>query len=164
MFRASSGPQGSTAARREERGFTIPEAMISIAVLAILVGLALPGFRELAFAQGVKTASFDVLSGLILARSEAITRNAPVTVRPSGGDWANGWTISDSGGELIRSQDPNSRVLIAGPGAVTYNGAGRLTGGATSLSIQANGARAPHSRCINIDLSGRPVAKTGGCS
>ena len=56
-------------------GFTITETMVTVAVLVILIGLATPSFREIIVAQGVKTASFDVFAGLILARSEAVTRN-----------------------------------------------------------------------------------------
>lgn len=138
--------------------------MLAVAVFAILIGLAAPGFQELILAQGVKTASFDLFSGMVVARSEAITRNTTVTVTPSGGNWANGWTISDSAGDLVRRQDAFARVTIAGPGSVTFNGAGRPTTGATSISLMANGGRAIHTRCIAIDLSGRPVAKKGGCS
>ncbi len=154
-----SAPRG----RRDTRGFTITETMLAIAVLAILVGLAAPGFREIILAQAVKTASFDLFSNLVAARSEAITRNTTVTVTPSGGNWANGWTITDSSGEVVRRQDRFAQVLIAGPGAITFNSAGRLTTGSTSISLMANGGKAPHNRCIEIDLGGRPATKKGAC-
>lgn len=149
--------------RRRARGFTITETMLAVAVLAILVGLAAPGFREIILSQAVKTASFDLFSNLIAARSEAITRNTTVTVTPSGGNWANGWTITDSTGEVVRRQDRFAQVLIAGPGSITFNGAGRLTTGSTSISLMANGGKASHNRCIEIDLGGRPAAKKGAC-
>jgi len=144
-------------------GFTITETMLAVAVLAILVGLAAPGFKEIILSQAVKTASFDLFSNLLVARSEAITRNTTVTVTPAGGNWANGWTITDSGGETVRQQDRFAQVIIAGPGSITFNGAGRLTTGSTSLSLMANGGQASHNRCIEIDLGGRPAAKKGAC-
>ena len=146
------------------RGFTITETMVTVAVLVILVGLATPSFREIILAQGVKTASFDVFAGLILARSEAVARNTTVTITPSAGNWSEGWTISDSTGEVVRRQDRMPQVIISGPASVTYNGAGRVTTGGTSISLMANGGRVPHARCIRIDLSGRPVQKQEGCS
>lgn len=149
---------------RGARGFTITETMLAIAVLAILVGLAAPGFREIILSQAVKTASFDLFSNLVVARSEAITRNTTVTVTPSGGNWANGWTITDSSGEVVGRQDRFAQVVIAGPGSITFNGAGRVTTGSTSLSLMANGGKAPHNRCIEIDLGGRPASKKGACS
>lgn len=151
-------------ARAPAPGFTITETMLTVAVIVILMGLAAPGMRELILSQGVKNASFDVFSSLVLARSEAISRNTTVTVMPSGGNWADGWAIADSTGEVLRRQDAYAQLTIAGPGSVTFNGAGRLTTGATSISLMANGGRALHTRCISIDLSGRPVAKQGGCS
>ena len=144
-------------------GFTITETMVTLAVLVILIGLATPSFREIILAQGVKTASFDVFSGLVLARSEAVTRNTTVTVAPSGGNWSDGWTISDSSGEVVKRQDRMPQVIISGPSSVTYNGAGRVTTGGTSISLMANGGRVPHARCISIDSSGRPVQKQESC-
>jgi type IV fimbrial biogenesis protein FimT len=149
--------------RAAARGFTIIEAMVTLAVLVILIGLATPGFREIFLAQGVKTASFDVFSGLVLARSEAVTRNTTVTIAPSGGNWSDGWTIIDSSGDVVRRQDRLPQVIISGPSSVTYNGAGRLTTGTTSIMLMANGSRVTHARCITIELSGRPVQKQEGC-
>lgn len=161
-------PAGQTRSARRSpaaaRGFTITETMVTVAVLVILIGLATPSFREIILAQGVKTASFDVFASLILARSEAVTRNTTVTVTPSGGNWSDGWTISDSGGEVVKRQDRMPQVIISGPSSVTYNGAGRVTTGGTSISLMANGGRATHVRCISIDLSGRPVQKQESCS
>jgi len=149
--------------RAAARGFTIIEVMVTLAVLVILIGLAVPGFREIFLAQGVKTASSDVFSGLVLARSEAVARNTTVTLSPSGGNWSDGWTIFDSRGDVVRRQDRLRQVVISGPSSVTYNGAGRLTTGTTSIILMANGGRVTHARCISIELSGRPVQKQEGC-
>jgi type IV fimbrial biogenesis protein FimT len=149
--------------RAAARGFTLIEAMVTLAVLVILIGLAAPSFREIFLAQGVKTASFDVFSGLILARSEAVTRNTTVTIAPSGGNWSEGWTIFDSSGDVVRRQDRLPYVTISGPSSVTYNGAGRLTTGTTSIVLMANGRRTTYARCISVDLSGRPVQKQASC-
>jgi len=163
---AQPAPRTDSARRMRAavRGFTITETMVTVAVLVIIVGLATPSFREIILAQGVKTASFDVFAGLILARSEAVSRNTTVTITPSGGNWAEGWVIADSGGEVVRRQDRMPQVIISGPSSVTYNGAGRVTTGGTSISLMTNGGRLPHARCIRIDLSGRPVQKQETCS
>ena len=156
-------PRSVARAQRAALGFTITETMLAVAVLAILVGLAAPGFKEIILSQAVKTASFDLFSHLLVARSEAITRNTTVTVTPAGGNWGNGWTVTDSGGETVRQQDRFAQVIIAGPGSITFNGAGRLTTGSTSLTLIANGGQASHTRCIEIDLGGRPTSKKGAC-
>jgi len=145
------------------RGFTLTELMVALTVLVILTGVAIPSFHEIFLAQAVRSASFDVFSGLLLARSEAVTRNTTVSMIPSGGNWSEGWTISDSDGEVVERQDRMPRVIISGPGRVTYNGAGRLSTGGTSIDLVPNGGRAAHASCIRIDLSGRPVQKQESC-
>jgi type IV fimbrial biogenesis protein FimT len=171
VIRARQSRQAPLAARTRRarlspaaaRGFTLTEIMVTLAVLVILVGLAIPSFSEILLAQRVKTASFDVFSGLVLARSEAISRNTTVTMAPSGGNWSEGWTISDSSGEVVQRQERMPRVIITGPGRVTYNGAGRVSTGGTLINLVASGGRAAHARCISIDLSGQPVQKQASC-
>jgi len=57
--------------RAAARGYTLTEILMALAVLVILSAVAIPSFREMFLAQAVKTAGFDVFSGLLLARSEA---------------------------------------------------------------------------------------------
>jgi len=147
----------------EARGFTLTEVMVALAVLVILTGVAIPNFHEIFLAQAVKTASLDVFSDLLLARSEAVTRNTTVAIVPSGGNWSDGWTIADFSGEVVKRQDRMPRVIITGPGRVTYNGAGRVNTGGTSINLVANGGRTEHASCVSIELSGRPVRKRERC-
>lgn len=142
-------------------GFTIAEAMIVVAILAVLAGLAVPSLNQFVLGQRVKNASFDLFSSLVLARSEAITRNAAVTVTPAGGGWQAGWTVTAADGTVIRRQDDAySTIAIAGPANVGYNGTGRLSAAVGAFSVTATGATP---RCITIDPSGRPVSKTVAC-
>jgi type IV fimbrial biogenesis protein FimT len=146
-----------------ERGFTLPEVLIVIVVVGVLIGAGVPSFGEFLRNQRVKTASFELFSSLVVARSEAITRNLTVTMAPIGGAWTNGWTIADSGGVVIRTQDPVPSIAIAGPASVVYGGSGRLTAAsAPQFQLTAAGSSVV-SRCIRIDLSGRPVSKAAAC-
>lgn len=153
---------------RADRGFTLPELLIVMTILVVLLGAGLPSFGEFVRNQRVKTASFDLFSSLVLARNEAITRNASVTMQPTGGAWINGWTISytDSGGNVvpIRVQDAIPNVAIDGPDDdVVYRGSGRLIGAAVSFELSATGSTVV-TRCIRVDLSGRPHTKAATCS
>ncbi|MGH8686273.1 MAG: GspH/FimT family pseudopilin [Burkholderiales bacterium] len=149
--------------RSAGRGFTITEVMVALAVLVILSGVAIPSFHDIFLAQAVKSASFEVWSDLVLARSEAVTRNTTVSLVPTGGSWSAGWTLIDFSGEVVRRQDRLPRVVITGPSRVTYNGAGRASTGGASFNLVANGGRNPHPSCISIDLSGRPVQRQEPC-
>ena len=150
---------------RRGQGFTLIELMVVVAILAILIGLAAPAFRDLILNQRVKNASFDVFASLVMARSEAITRNTNVWIcSNSGVEWKDGWTVktTDCAGTTIRAQDSYPNVSITGPASLSYNGMGRLTGAAT-ISLTATGVSVANSRCIDINASGRPVTKTGTC-
>jgi type IV fimbrial biogenesis protein FimT len=157
---------------RASRGFTLPELLIVITILVVLMGAGLPSFGEFVRNQRVKTASFDLFSTLVLARNEAITRNAAVTITPTGGAWAKGWTVNytDSGGNVVplRTQDAVSNVSISGPSTVEYRGSGRLATATlllmqpVRLELSASGATVV-TRCITIDPSGRPHTKAAAC-
>ena len=149
---------------RTAAGFTLPELLIVMTVLAILVAAGLPSFGEFVRNQRLKTASFDLFSTLVVARSEAINRNASVTLAPVvAGNWGGGWTVTEPGGTVIRSQEALPDITIAGPANVVYGGGGRLSGGAAAqFSLTAAGSNVVN-RCITIDLSGRPVSKAAAC-
>lgn len=153
---------GTRAKRRAAAsGFTLVELMVTIAIAGILAGLALPAFNSFVLGQRVKTASFELFSSLALARSEAIKRNANVSVSPASGGWQNGWTVSTSGTTLNR-QAAFSGLTITGATGITYNQYGRLSATATPFTISTSDSNVT-ARCISIDLSGRPNSKTGSC-
>lgn len=152
---------------RVNRGFTLPELLIVVTVMGVLLAAGVPSFVEFIKNQRVKTASFDVFSSLVVARSEAITRNTSVTITPTTtANWANGWTITYVDGAatiVLREQGTMPNITITGPASVTYRGSGRLTGSTTpQFQLTASGATVV-TRCINVDLSGRPVSKATAC-
>ena len=144
------------------RGFTLIELMLVVAVAAALTAAALPSYNDFVRNQRVKTSSFDVFSTLVYARSEAVTRNASVTVTPTGGSWTSGWTVTDAGGTVLRSQEALRAITITGPTSVVYLGSGRLSAAVGTFQLSTTGSGIT-TRCITIDLSGRPVTKAAAC-
>ncbi len=144
-------------------GFTITELMIVVLIVAILAMLAVPSMRDMIRNQRVRTASYDVFSGLVLARSEAIKRNLSITLTPNGGDWTGGWVATDANGQIVARQDAFSVITVAGPGTpVTFSGVGRANAIA-AFTITAPYIPATNYRCVKLDMSGRPVSSTGAC-
>ncbi len=80
------------------RGFTLIEAMLVIAVLAILLTAGLPSFASLIDRQRLRGAAADVHAALLLARAEAMRRGTAVSVAFAGtadGSWCH--ALSDQG-------------------------------------------------------------------
>ena len=94
-------------------GFSLIELMVVVAIASILLGLALPSFRELVQAQRGHAASHLLTTELAMARNTAIVRRSPVTVCPSRGDglcrgdadWSTGWLMYR---DPTRSAQPSS--------------------------------------------------------
>lgn len=145
-------------------GFTLVELMLTIAVLAVLLGIGVPQFNSFVRSQAVKTASFDTVRMLTLARSEAIKRNNDVDINPVDGGWQNGWTVTvtEGGTTTTLAQQPAFDGLsVTGPATgLTYGSQGRLKG-ATAATFQFTGSSA--SRCVSVSLSGLPSSKMGNC-
>jgi type IV fimbrial biogenesis protein FimT len=149
-------------------GFTLPELVITIAIAAILAAIAAPSFTSLIAGQRIRTASFDLVANLMLARSEAIKQNGNVTITSASGTdaWANGWAISSPSG-TIKSQAAYSKLTItsASGASLVYNRSGRVDSGAAAtfeISDAASGSSVPHS-CVTVGVTGQPTSRKGSC-
>ncbi|MFZ3221455.1 MAG: GspH/FimT family pseudopilin [Rhodoferax sp.] len=151
--------------RHSQRGFTLIELMVVVVMVAILLSVGLPSFSNFIVGQRVKTAAFDLASTLLLARSEAIKRNADVTVAPkvAADGWVGGWTVA-VGTTTLSEQAAYGGITITNPSipaSVVYQGAsGRPAAGKTMFTLSGGHS----SRCVTVDLSGMTSTKTGACS
>lgn len=148
------------------RGFTLPELLAVLAVLAILSAMAAPAFSALIGTMRARTTSSDLYASLSRARSEAIKRNAEVTLAPSGsaGLWQDGWKIPDPA-DVNHLLDVHLAVpngTVTGPASVIYLPNGRVKNGATPSFDIAISGQSQH-RCVKLDLSGRPLQSSAGC-
>lgn len=143
------------------QGFTLVELIITVLILGMLAAIGMPAYSGFVAGQRVKTASFDVMSTMMLARSEAIKRNTIVTVTPAGGDWASGWSVTVGATTLNQQAAFKNLAITSSATSLTYNGSGRPDTAAT-FSISSTDSSAT-SRCISIHFSGRPNSKVGAC-
>ena len=68
--------------RSASKGFTLVELMVTVSVLAVLVGLALPDLRSFLVSNRLSSDVNGLIGLLNYARSEAIVRNQNVVVCP----------------------------------------------------------------------------------
>ena len=149
-------------------GFTVVELMIVVVIVGILAAVAAPSFTDTIEKQRAKNAAADLHASLTRARSEAIKRNANITLsaKTSGTDgsvsWANGWEIRVSG-TVIEDHGSVPNLTFSGPASITYRSSGRISG-TSNASFSITGTKTTSARYICVDLSGRPAIQTSSCS
>lgn len=155
----------------KNRGFTLIELMVAIAILAITLGVAVPNFQEFVSRNRLAAATNELISALALARSEAVKRATPVTVASS--DWSGGWQVfvdvdkdgvppDDDDTALLRVYQLNTdgAPLITGDaGFISYLPSGSSEGG-SSFEVCKSGME----RVISISNTGRVSTTSGSCT
>lgn len=77
------------------QGFTLIELLLTLAIIAILAGLAAPNMGEYVEQERVRGALVNLKQELAYARSEAIKRNATIFISSSpGANWCVGMSLT----------------------------------------------------------------------
>lgn len=123
---------------KAERGFTLLEIFIALAILAIGVGVALPSFRNVIRSTSVSNQTNDLITSLSTARAEAVRRGMQVAVVAvsNGSNWTTGWQViadTDRDGFFVAGTDD---VVSTSPALDPQYGVYvRSTGGGTDSQV-----------------------------
>lgn len=145
-----------------QRAFTLVEMMITIAVLAIVLGIGVPSMSAFIESNRLTSVTNDLLSSLQYARAEAIRQRSRVTicqraansdVCENNGSWTNGWLIylddnpaatpvANSEGilRIVSNLNANNLIISGGAQATSY------------VSFSGNGG--------HVSWSGSPITLT----
>jgi len=142
--------------------------MVVVAMLAIVTSVAAPGMRAFATSQRAKTLSYELVNDLLLARSEALKRNAAVTVTPLGSSWASGWRVMTGTLQLsARPADTAALTFDAAPATIVFNIYGRVAAPAdpVRMTVRSSDPSADVAkRCVELDPAGYARTKMGACT
>ncbi|MFW6092455.1 MAG: GspH/FimT family pseudopilin [Pseudomonadota bacterium] len=156
---------------RKCHGFTIVELMVSLAVAAILVGMAVPAFTGFIEQRTMSARANDFLLAVTYARSEAARRGSGVSVHALGSDDDNEWgegfcVVAGNPGNCdapLRSFDAVSddltfdgRDAFDSAFTLTFDQRGMLTfGSAGSVALCSTDADTDPGRVVNVSRIGR---------
>lgn len=160
-------PRTAVSARSAAGGFTLVELLTVITIIAIGSAIAMPSLRAALVAQRVRGASTDLMSSLLLARSEAIKRSDLVRVEPrSGDDWSNGWrVVGVAAGDQIDIKDAlgDGAYVSRAPASIVYERHGRLTTVGIVRIELTDSVSSTRNRCVAVDPAGLPRLVAGSC-
>lgn len=164
--------------RWRQVGVTLVELMVTVAVAAVLMAIAVPSFQQLIQSNRVATEANSLVGDLQFARGQAIKEGQPVTVCISSDgsscstatSWQTGWIVFtdpngnqtvDSGEAPLRRQPSFSStdtfVAANNERSVTYNRDGFVTNlsADTTLTLNTNPTIAGVRRCLTVSRIGR---------
>ncbi|MDH4611121.1 prepilin-type N-terminal cleavage/methylation domain-containing protein [Pseudomonas sp. BN102] len=159
------------ARRRCSAGFTLIELMVTLVVLAVLLGIAIPSFTDVTLASKLRSQANELVAGAQLARSEAIKRNQPVTfcasangsTCASSGGWEQGWIVRNSGGTVVQAHPaaPSGYLISSAVQSIAFQPTGTASASAVLKVCRASPDEGDQERLISISVTGRAsVSKT----
>jgi type IV fimbrial biogenesis protein FimT len=140
--------------------------MIGLVIVAVLLGVGLPLFRDFVLAQKLRSATADLRIALTTARSESVKRNFGMTLEALDGGWSEGWQIMDPNQPdlaILTHVQPGDVSLAVDPDAdINFTPTGRATA-AVSFEIDVGTADEAALGCLQLQLDGRALSTKGAC-
>ncbi|MDP9933164.1 GspH/FimT family pseudopilin [Variovorax paradoxus] len=131
-------------------GFTLIELMVTVAVAAVLLVVAVPSFVSFQRNSELTSATNSFVAAVNAARGEAMKRGMNAMVVPTTGtDWSTGWTVfvdQDRSGGL----NTGDTTVLQQPAFPSY------------LSATGQGTASETPAYIMFDASGYAKTKTAG--
>lgn len=160
----------------KQRAFSLVEVLVVISILAILSSLALPAFDNILMTNRLRAYANTFLASVNLARSEALKRNAPVTmcvssdgVTCSSGGWHLGWIITAGTTVIAHQQAVNPKYEMneaSGLSSLVFRPSG-ISATLANISVcRVQPSAGDQERMIRVTATGKAsVVKTnnGSC-
>lgn len=145
------------------KGFSLIELMITLMVLAIILGFGAPLLSDYTANQRIKDVSRLLQTDLNYAREQAVVRRVSVSVTPVAGGWNNGWSITDTNiNEVLKQRDAiNANVNLTLGSNSSSNVIFDAQGWANSFSIDVNNANNATNGCVGNRARNLRVSTTG---
>lgn len=157
---------------QRQAGFTLTELMITIAVIAILLSVAIPNYIGKLPAKRMQSALSQIQGALHTARLEAVKANSKAIVDF---DVSNEIVSATVGGSTVsRAEMPGDVDLVsvertgtsASESSITFDSRGLITcsdGTSCSIEILLDAGSSVDAHCIGLSLSGNSKLFRNNC-
>lgn len=144
----------------QSQGFTLIELMIALVVLAIVMALAIPSFRESAARSALKTSTMDLIASINNSRAQAVNLGTVATLAATDGvSWTNGWEMTipaphDKENQEFAAKANVSIVTVGGENSLDFRRDG-TTSAQVVFQVCHDNLTAETGRQISINRLGR---------
>ncbi|NOY83314.1 MAG: prepilin-type N-terminal cleavage/methylation domain-containing protein [Nitrospirae bacterium] len=138
----------NTRARMKEKGFTLLEMMVGVAILGVLVSIAIPNYLTWNARYEFKDTARILSSNIMLSRVTAMSQNTTRTITLSvAGDMTQYNSFTPGLPNIIFPSDVSINNVL--PMTVGFNAFGqKTTGGAGNQIINIDSASQPNTRYV----------------
>lgn len=157
--------------RNTQRGFTIIELMVVVAVLAIVATVAVPSFQQIIENNRLATEANRLFSAMSYARSEAVRVGDDVSMTATSGAFSDGWCVhigaNCAGADILRQFEGSDVAYSASGTQLTFNARGEMTNANFQIAIEPSSCdtgEVDKRRTVSVSLSGRASIQKGNCT
>jgi len=148
--------------REETRGYSLYELLMTLTIMAVLVGIGLPSFAGIAARSRVHVEINALFHAIHLARKESIMRRRVVSLCPSsdglqcepGRDWSAGWLMFENADADVPPWRDDGESLLQ---VHRTDDMVRITANRRGFTLRATQKRATNGTFVVCDRAGRAV-------
>lgn len=153
------------------KGFTLTELVVTVTIIGILSALAAPNLIDFVRDNRLTGVTNDLISDMLLARTEAIKRNTPVVIcktsdataadpvcdTTTANPWTSGWIVFVDTNNSGTRDSPGGTLetLVRVHGSIA-------TSSLTLTPLAPTGSDSDIRNLVSYRPSGRPLSFTGG--
>lgn len=160
--------------KNKEQGFSLVELIVTMIVLALLAGVAVPSFINTIQNTRATSLANSFVTTLNYARSEAIKRNRQINLCPGtnastcNGNWTAGWMVTiDGTTTVLRTFDApdNGATITLSVASVGFDGRGILADDSSAAVFKTRYRSCPdeEARVITVSVAGQVSIARESC-
>lgn len=154
------------------RGFTLIELMVTVAVLAIILSIAIPSVSAILLNNRISTAADELRTAVQSTRSEAVKRKKTIVLcranadfskcADSGTDWRTGWLMM-YGNEVLKIWETSPGIEVSGSdNKIEFLGTG-MPRDSYTFKVNAQGCSNAVQYIIEINNIGSIKSRKSSC-